>query len=467
MEMNLHNSRLNIPSRLFWKIFLSLWLAISALTFCVDVAVDALFQAELRESPDLSIGFRAEVSTTLVANTLQHAGIDATRQLFTDWMGKRALPVLVVDAERHDLLQREVPLPALNQALALLAGGQAGPAVQRVADMQGKSHVLFVPLMLLPATVPRQHVYRLANSKQVEIMAMAMISLLFAIGLTWYLYRPIHVLHVANRRFAAGDLGTRVSGLIGSRRDEIADLGRDFDDMASRLQSTIQEKTRLLHDVSHELRSPLARMQIALELVRQNPAKTGDMLERIAYEIDRLDKTLGETLTLSRLKSGTQGPSEECVNLVELLADIVTDARFEAGKSGRQINFTASGDILITGRSEMLRSAFENVIRNAILHTPEGAAVDITLTNPSPAASHVVVKICDGGPGVPDEEIVSMFEPFSRGRGANMAQGYGLGLSIVRHAIESLGGEVSAMNTCGGGLCVELVLPVTTLEKDA
>ncbi|PKO38440.1 MAG: two-component sensor histidine kinase [Betaproteobacteria bacterium HGW-Betaproteobacteria-6] len=454
---------LPVPSRLFWKIFGSLWLAIAAIAFCVDFVVDAMFQSELRQSPDLSIGYRAELATTLVATTLHHADVEGTRQLFMEWSGKRELPVLVVNARGEDILARTVPAPALAQAVAMINQDSAERSVQRVLTPSGEAYVLFVPLLLLPASAPHQHVYRYAESTRAEVLAMALVSLLFAAGLTWYLYRPIRHLHDANRRFAAGDLDTRVGQLIGDRRDEIADLGRDFDDMAGRVQSTIEAKSRLLHDVSHELRSPLARMQIALELTRQTPAKTGEMLERIAYEIDRLDKMLGETLTLSRLKSRSERPGEECFNLVELLVDIVEDARFETASNSRQIEFLAHDDVLITGRSELLRSAIENVIRNAIVHTLDGAAVIVDLSSATPG--FVTIRVCDGGAGVPDEELGALFEPFFRGRNGEKAQGYGLGLSIARHAVEAHGGQVCASNIVGGGLCVSLILPVTTLDE--
>lgn len=454
---------LPVPSRLFWKIFGSLWLAIGAIAFCVDFVVDAMFQAELRRAPDLSIGYRAELATTLVATTLRHADIEGARQLLVEWTGKRELPVLVVNARGEDILARTVPTPALAQALALLETSTDERYVQRVVTRSGEPHVLFVPLLMLPASAPHLHVYRYAESTRAEMFAMLLVSLLFAVGLTWYLYRPIRHLHEANRRFAAGDLDTRVGQLIGDRRDEIADLGRDFDDMAGRVQSTIEAQSRLLHDVSHELRSPLARMQIALELTRQTPTKTNEMLERIAYEIERLDKVLGETLTLSRLRATPELPGDECFNLVELLVDIVEDARFETANSGRQIELQAHGDILIAGRSELVRSAIENVIRNAIVHTPEGAAVGVGLSSSSPGLATVMV--CDGGAGVPSDELDALFEPFFRGRGGEKALGYGLGLSIARHAVEAHGGQVSASNAVGGGLCVSLTLPVTTLDE--
>jgi two-component system OmpR family sensor kinase len=464
MSESASRRQLPIASRLFWKIFVSLWLAIGGIALGVDFVVDALFQAELKESPNLSIGYRAELATTLVAVTLQHTGLDATREMVQQWAGKRHLPVMVVEEETgQDFLQRPVPSLAFLQALKVLESKPEELAVRRVTALNGNNFVLFVPLSLLPATPPTQHVYRYPDSSGVEFLSMTLASLLFAAGLAWYLHRPIRHLHEANQRFAAGDLGTRVSPLVGARNDEIADLARDFDHMAERLETTVNDKTRLLHVVSHELRSPLTRMQVALELARKAPEKTERMLDRIGYEIARLDTILGETLALSRLESQTEAPVDDCINLVELLEDIVNDTRFEAEQSGRTIDLDASGEILITGRGELLRSAIENVIRNGMRHTPEGSKTSIKVTESG--NNWVAIRICDDGPGVPDDELEAIFEPFFRGRRTRSDSGHGLGLSIVRRAIEVHGGKVHADNDPTGGLCVVLQLPVATLEN--
>lgn len=456
--------QLPIANRLFWKIFLSLWLAIGAIALSVDFVVDALFQAKLKESPDLSIGYRAELATMLIAVSLEHAGLEATREMLQRWSGKRSLPVMVVGEKTgQDILQRPVPSLALVQAVNVLQSRPEEIAVRRVTAPDGGKFVLFVPLSLLPAAPPQQHVYRYPDSSGVELLAMTLASLLFAAGLAWYLHRPIRHLHAANQRFAAGDLTTRVSPLVGARNDEIADLARDFDYMAERLQTTVDDKTRLLHVVSHELRSPLTRMQVALELARKTPETTDRMLDRIGHEIARLDKIIGETLALSRLESQSGAPGDDCINLVELLEDIVSDARFEAEQSGRKIDLAASGEILITGRGELLRSAIENVIRNGMRHTPEGSRTSIKVT--APRDNWVAISICDNGPGVPGDELEAIFEPFFRGRRTRSDSSHGLGLSIVRRAIEVHGGRVHADNDPTGGLCVVLQLPVATLEE--
>jgi len=458
---------LAIPGRLFLKIFLSLWLAIMLVGMAVDFAVNARFQLELEESPDLSVGYRAELATQLVATHLQRDGIADARRLFQEWSGRRPLPVLVVAEETsRDILDRPVPLPALEQARRLIAHSQGGSAVQQIAAPDGSSYFLFVPLALQPASPPSQHVYLAPDSRQIELVTMTLASLLFAFGLAWYLYRPIRHLHEGSQRFATGALDTRIAPKLGARSDEIADLAHDFDDMAEHLQSTIVGKTRLLHDVSHELRSPLTRIQIAIGIAHQSADKMPRMLDRIKQEITRLDGLLEETLTLARLETKLVSPKEQdCVNLVELLEDVAADARFEASQQGNTVELRASGTILVASRGTLLRSAIENVVRNALLHTPPGTRVTIDLAPPQ--GQHVSLRICDSGPGVAAHELATIFEPFYRGSSAEQRNGYGLGLSIARRAIEAHGGKIRADNLPTGGLCVVFTLPIAQIEPAA
>lgn len=467
MDRGFTQWRIPIPGRLFLKIFLALWLAIGAIVYLTDRATNAMFQAELARSPELSIGYRAELATNLVAAHVQLEGITKTRKWFLEWSGRRPLPVLVVDeGTGQDILGRPVPADGLAQARSLIDGGGASSAVQRVVAPDGLNHLLFVPLALLPATPPTQHVYKTPDASYIEIVAMTLASFLFALGLAWYLFRPIRHLHEASQRFATGDLSTRVAPLLGRRSDELVDLGRDFDEMAAHLQSTIDGKTRLLHDVSHELRSPLTRIQVALGIARQSADKTPRMLDRIEQEISRLDRLLEETLALSRLASGTAGASGiEYVDVVDLLKNIAADASFEATQQGKTVEQRASGTILVAGRRNLLRSAIENVVRNALLHTPPGTRVTIDLS--TALRKRISLRICDSGPGVDVHELATIFEPFYRGSNSEQRGGYGLGLSIVRRAIEAHGGEVRADNLPKGGLCVEISLPVADSEASS
>jgi signal transduction histidine kinase len=278
---------------------------------------------------------------------------------------------------------------------------------------------------------------------------------LVSFGLAWYLSRPLHHLRRALAAVAAGDLTVRVAPLIGSRRDEIADLGRDFDRMADRLEALVETRQRLLHDVSHELRSPLTRMQAAIGLLRQEPERTTDMVERIEREAARLDALIGELLALARLEAGGEAITRERVDVVELLAAIAEDAAFEAEANGRRLEFSSDGPFIALVSGELICRAFENILRNAVKFTAEGTAVHVS-AEASPAQLRVTVE--DHGPGVPADRLEAIFDPFVR---LDPAQGSGLGLAIARRAIEGHGGTVSAILAPHGGLRITLSLPAS------
>ncbi len=293
----------------------------------------------------------------------------------------------------------------------------------------------------------------------VPLVATLLASLIFAALLGWYFSKPIRSLRSAFEAMVGGDLAVRLGPSMGQRRDELADLGRNFDRMASHLNALIDGQRRLLHDVSHELRSPLARLQAAIGLARQQPDKLQLSLERIERESERMEKLVGELLTLSRLEAGVMGVMEEEINMGELISGIVDDARFEAESSGRAVEFPGCDEVFVKGDAALLHRALENVVRNALRHTPEGSrvAVDAHLSG----QDDLLLTVLDHGPGVPEKELDAIFEPFFRGGGAaSTAEGHGLGLAIARRVIEAHGGTVRALNRAGGGLCVEIRLPV-------
>lgn len=267
---------------------------------------------------------------------------------------------------------------------------------------------------------------------------------------------PIRSLSRAFDAVGDGKLDTRVSPHIGARRDELADLGAGFDRMTGELERLVGAQRRLLHDVSHELRSPLARLQAAIGLARQNPAKLEASLDRIEKEAARLDELVGGLLALSRSGSPEMGP-HETLDLVELAASVADEARFEAEASGRGVTFTGTGEAFLTGPPEPLLRAFENVVRNAVKFTPAGTAVEVEALA---GGLLFELRVRDRGPGVVPEDLERIFEPFYRGENAARAEGSGLGLTIARRAVESLGGSVRAANREGGGLEVDVRVPL-------
>jgi signal transduction histidine kinase len=274
--------------------------------------------------------------------------------------------------------------------------------------------------------------------------------------LAWYFTKPIRHLRWALGEIAEGRFDTRVQQLMDGRRDEVADLGRDVDLMAHKLDQLVTTQRRLLHDVSHELRSPLARLQAAVGLARQDPARAEATLDRIDRETARLDSLVGQLLTLARLDAGTGSEAVVQLDVVELLADIARDAQFEARAVDRDLRFSSETAFVIDGREELLHRAFENVLRNAVKYTAPGTTVEV-VAGRAPTG-HLHVSVCDHGSGVPPGELENIFEPFHRCAGA-APDGFGLGLAIARRSIEAHGGTIRAENRPQGGLCIEIELP--------
>ncbi|MBL8265442.1 sensor histidine kinase [Steroidobacter sp.] len=300
-----------------------------------------------------------------------------------------------------------------------------------------------------------------------ELLAMGMVgALFFSAGLAFYLTRPVQRIRKGFARLAGGDLSTRLLPSVGRRRDEIADLAKDFDTMAERLQQLVLMRDQLLHDVSHELRSPLARLNQAIALVRQDPANTDLSLQRIETEIRRLDELVGELLSLARAESG-ESSGDQYFDLHELIQTVVANVNYEARAQGVVVNFSSASpqEGLVRGNVELMRRTLENVLRNALRVSAAGQAIDVDLSTPD--GTQFLVRVTDSGPGVPGNKLDKMFEPFVRIGNNNTNKGYGLGLAIARRGIVALGGNIEARNRQPRGLEVRITLPVHSLGTAA
>lgn len=282
--------------------------------------------------------------------------------------------------------------------------------------------------------------------------------------LAHYLTSPVVRLRAATRRLADGDLSARVGdGSSSRRRDEISQLVRDFDAMAERLEQSVNAQARLLNDVSHELRSPLARLNVALALARQRSGPQAESaLERIELEADRLNELIGSLLAIARLENGDETTRQDPVNLGELIEGIALDADFEAQMRNCHVEPVIVEDCSVMGSEILLHRAIENVVRNAIRYTREGTNVQVLLEpNTEPGPAQAIIRVSDSGPGVPEELLGKLFRPFYRVDDARGRQtgGVGLGLAIAERAIRLHGGTVRAHNRPEGGLVVEIRLP--------
>jgi len=367
------------------------------------------------------------------------------------------LPILIVNQQGIDILGRPVPRFMLDKARVAVNDPQQS-AIQQVTTAEGETFLLFVPHRDL-----RRLQHKNSFPKHLPftpLLTVLLGSLLFSASLAWYITRPIRHLRKATNQFAEGKLDTRVMNNIGKRKDEIADLARDFDHMAEQVQKLVTTQKRLLNDVSHELRSPLARLQVAVETIRQQPEKTGELIQRIEKESQRLDELVGELLTLSRLEADVYNNEDDYFDINGLVTSIADDARFEAKSQNKQVVFNSTNEILMNGSIELLRRAIENVIRNAIYYTAEQSQVSISINSEN---AYVTIIVCDSGNGVSKEKLTELFQPFVRINDSNQnikIPGYGLGLAIARRAIEIHKGSIKAYNHRDGGLCIEMRLPV-------
>jgi len=306
---------------------------------------------------------------------------------------------------------------------------------------------------------------RVEHLLEPRVLAPRLLLLLLIAGAVCYLLArhltaPIAALRSASRRLADGDLAARVGDKVGGRRDEIGDLARDLDVMASRLQSLIEAQKRLLQDVSHELRSPLARLGVALELARREAGEgAARSLARVEREAGRLNQLIEQLLTLTRLESGNAERAAVRIDLGALVEGVVADARFEAQGRGCEVHHSCAEPVTLKGDPGLVRSAVDNVVRNAVRYTAPDTAVAVTVSREGERA---LVRVRDHGPGVPAEELGKLFMPFYRvGEARDRSSGGGgLGLAITERAVRWHGGAVSAANAEDGGLVVELSFPI-------
>jgi two-component system sensor histidine kinase CpxA len=288
-----------------------------------------------------------------------------------------------------------------------------------------------------------------------------LLTALFCYALSRYMVSPISELRHASRDFAGGNLDARITGNAVSRFDEIGDLALDFNDMAEKIEQMIRGQRRLFGDISHELRSPLARLQVAVELLQKKlPAAEQPMLARIENEVARINALIGEVLAFSRLEAGNLSGERLPVNLSDILNRICSDANFEGRTHNRQVVLTTAEDVKLSGIEQLLERAIENILRNALKYSPDNSQIEVEL---SVNNNQAIISVKDHGPGVPEAELSKLFAPFyrcavDRNRSSG---GTGLGLAIALRAIKLHNGNITLKNRVGGGLVAEITLPLS------
>ncbi|MGZ4954027.1 MAG: histidine kinase dimerization/phospho-acceptor domain-containing protein [Methylobacter sp.] len=414
--------------RLFWKFFLTFWLALVVAGISVGMAVWLRHSTWLdNEAFKQSIDVKHASSLVAVAeNVAQNGGVAGLRSFLRAMHNAHFPPVYAVDDQDRELLMRNVAPEILQQARNLFLRATYPEAIRQVFGEDGHRYLLFVSLPehgFADNPLPPPHNDYFSDAPQppreppsplLPILAGTFASLIFSAALAWYFAKPIRSLRNAFAALAKGDLETRVGSLMGKRRDELSDLGQNFDYMAGQIHSLMYAQQRLLHDVSHELRSPLARIQAAIGLAQQQPEKTQAMLERIERESQRISDLVSGLLVLSRLEVGVPGSEAHEFDIGGLLDDIVEDTRFEAECHEVVICYGGIEETLVKGHSELLHRAIENVLRNALQHCKKRGEVSVDARF-NTEKRRLQLTVDDQGPGVAENDLSAIFEPFFRG----------------------------------------------------
>ena len=465
----------------FTKIFLSFWL--TEVLILVATIFILTGQFESNEAVYHSLFSMMATSGRVSIDAYETGGCEALRKVpstfYVERAGTEDGPAILFDPSGRALCQQVdegvygAAVTKMRKDGYLLAERHGKGYIEgiRLKDGQGRAY-----FYLVRGTYPEQ-VYIPYREILPRLLIGLIISVVVTFGITMVITRPIGSLREAARQLASGNLRARAKwpkrGRNPKSSDELWGLVYDFNEMADRMESLVDAQNLLMRDVSHELRSPLARLSVALELAREE-AQPGmePQLERIERETGRLNSLIGQLLSLSHLESTTRLPEKQRVSLRRLVEELLPDMEFEASRRScvvAMMDRDPAGKVSdeVLGSPELLGRAVENVIRNAISYTAVGSSVEVRIRDEDRIEGEfLVLEVRDHGPGVPEDALQRIFRPFyrldlSRQRSTG---GYGVGLAITERAVRLHGGWVKAVNAVEGGLVVEMRFPVADAE---
>ncbi|MEP6483540.1 MAG: ATP-binding protein [Rudaea sp.] len=448
--------------RLFWRIFGLFWAATVVLILGIAWTTSNNFENEKLPGLDVTrMDFALNDELRSAQRAFREGGVDAMRNRVSDMQRLRGVEIYVIDPNGTDVLGRDIP-PEIADAVAHPVQDSEGMHANRMR-VRKITTVDFKPMFTAVASYKGspllRMLYRRPNAFWTHVALAMVISAAFSLLLAAYITAPLARIRSSARRVARGDLSARVGDLPFGRSAEILALANEFDQMAARLKDLVEGQQRLIRDVSHEMRSPLSRMRVALELARSRETdETRAQLDRIEREAMRLEEMIGQAIQLSRMETTSQTRAED-LPIDELVADIAADAAFEAQARPCSLHIAQTAPLRVHAEADLLTSAIENVIRNAVNYTSTGSTIDLRLDR---VENQARLRVRDFGPGVPAADCARIFEPYFRTDAARQRKsgGSGLGLAIAKRAVERQGGRIHAQNMDGGGLEVEILLPL-------
>jgi two-component system sensor histidine kinase CpxA len=457
---------------LFFKIFIGFWVVVVLVGTSLETSSLLANYFEVRWQAVLHSIMPMEAEKS--ARIYEQSGKQAVEDYLDDLQKQKSVRFYFFDEDGNSLLDRGAPELIVKLAKSReqlnrtaeqnlsLVNPRQGIALRLVSGPSGRKYTLAFqqsPTLIMPVSAA------VGTHPYLRLLVVAILGAGLCFLLAHHITRPITRLRAATKEIAAGKLNTRVEPSVRRRHDEIGTLGQDFDQMAEQIEALVSAQRELLGDVSHELRSPLARMIVALGLLKTASGdEAAEYVNRISSEAERLDKMIGQLLTLTRIESGANLSQRETFDLTNLVQEVAADGDFEARAHQREVKVLKADSCTMSGFPEMLRSALENVVRNAIRYTPAGSAVEMTLEQRrSNSRREARFQIRDYGPGVPKIMLANIFLPFQRvpeTNGAN-SQGAGLGLAIAERVVKLHNGTIRAFNAADGGLVIEVLMPVS------
>lgn len=454
------------------KLFQRIFATFCAVIICAIFVASFSFWLVQNTLAENQFKQRRTIETTLMnsmVTAFRSRGDSGAREILTEWKDNpvsNAVFVILGD-DRKDILDREIDSKTVERAHAFAVNNPDSELAHIEYDRFGEEYLFFIrgwdnhqaqrlPSPLFIPGLPLSPIWH----EFIILSFIILVGLLMAYILANNITKPIRILGKGMNRVANGELETRISQQVDDRDDELSHLAVQFDKMAEKLEKLVAKERHLLHHVSHEMRSPLARMQAIVGLIQAQPQKQEQYLKRLEGELTRMDALVGELLTLSRLETSNIPLEKEPLKLVPFLTNLVEDSQSVAMQNKQQVSLKIEPKIpdsaTVLANESYLYRAFDNVIRNAMNYSPEGSVIQVNIGQDG---KHWVVDVTDNGPGVSENQLPHIFTAFYRADSSASKPGTGLGLALTQHIVGQHQGKIIAENVRPNGLRMRFILP--------